>query len=128
MIHIKDRHILQKTPPIRLRNGCQRAGPTSFAGGTVIARDCATEMTKEIPMIAKPSPDSRRDDIISAVGLLTLVISAATGNALVMLATSAVALAAIAVVYQGKIGRMAWVVAGAAMVFASALAVAISHF
>ena len=77
-------------------------------------------------MKAKPSSDSRRDEIISAIGVLTLAISAATGNAFVMLATSAVALAAITIVYQGEIGRMAWLVGGAVLVVAFAMAIALS--
>jgi hypothetical protein len=79
-------------------------------------------------MNAKSSTGSRRDDILSAIGVLILVISTATGNPFVMLAASAVTLAAIAVVYRDKFGRMAWLAGGMALVLAAAVAIAISGF
>lgn len=46
----------------------------------------------------------RRDGVITAIGIIVLLIGTATGNALAMSAAALVALAAIAIVFRNKSG------------------------
>jgi hypothetical protein len=50
---------------------------------------------------------SRRDEIITAIGVVALLIGTATGNASAMLVIAMVALAVIAVIYRRRLGRKA---------------------
>ncbi len=56
-------------------------------------------------MNSPPATESRKDSIVTAIGVLVLLLGTATGNAWVMLAMSVVALAVMAVLYRRGPGR-----------------------
>ena len=55
-------------------------------------------------MNTPPATNSRRDNLVTAIGVLVLLLGTATGNAIVMLGLSVVALVVIAVFYRKTIG------------------------
>jgi O-antigen ligase len=70
--------------------------------------------------------NSRKGGIVAAIGLLVLLLGTATGNAYMMLAMAISALAIIAIVYRGKLGRGAMLAITAATATAITVAFAIA--
>lgn len=77
-------------------------------------------------MNTRPNQDSKRDEIITAIGLLVLLIGTATGNAIAMLTMAIVTLAVIAVFFRHRIGQKALltIVAATSVSFAVAMIIA----
>jgi hypothetical protein len=72
-----------------------------------------------------PAPNTRKDTIAAAVGVLVLLLGTATGNAWVMLAMSLVALAVMAFLYRRGLGRnmIRAIIVAAATAFVVAFAI-----
>ena len=68
--------------------------------------------------------ESRRDGIVVAIGVLTLLIGTASGNALAMVGMSVLGIVLIGGCYRGRWGAMQMLVACVAMVVAFAVAFA----
>ena len=64
----------------------------------------------------------RRDGVITAIGIIVLLIATATGNAFAMLAAALVALAAIAIVFRNKSGSRILAAIATALVVGIAVA------
>jgi hypothetical protein len=71
-------------------------------------------------------PNSRKDGIVTAIGVLVLVIGTATGNAYVMLALAVVALVVLAVFFRKRVGRTALLAMAVSAVTVAAVAAAIT--
>ena len=67
--------------------------------------------------------DSRRDDMLGVIGVVILLIGAATGNAYVMLGMSAAVLLLLAVFFRRQIGRGAPLVSFVVAVTAAAIGI-----
>lgn len=68
---------------------------------------------------------SLRDEIVTAIGILVLLIGTATGSAIAMLALALIAFAVLPIIYRRKIGlRVLFaIVAAASLGFAAAVAI-----
>ncbi|MDA1178824.1 MAG: hypothetical protein O2931_08520 [Planctomycetota bacterium] len=69
----------------------------------------------------------RRDSIIACIGVGVLLIGAANGSAVAMLATALVALAVIAVIHQQRIGGTAMMAIVAAALVGTTLSIILAN-
>jgi hypothetical protein len=79
-------------------------------------------------MNTTPVKDSRKAEIVTAIGLLVLLLGTATGNAFALLAMSLVALAVITIFYRQELRRHAWLVILAATATAVTVSFTIARF
>ena len=70
---------------------------------------------------------SRRDEIVTAIGVLAFLIGAATGNAIAMLTIAIVAFAVISIIYRRKVGLKVLIAVAAATSIGLSVAMAISN-
>jgi hypothetical protein len=70
--------------------------------------------------------DSRRDDVVGAIGVIIVIIGTATGNAYAMLGLSVTALALLTVFYRQQIGSGPLLVAFVAAVTGAVIGLAVS--
>ena len=69
---------------------------------------------------------SHRDEIVTTIGMLALLIGTATGNAIAMLTIAIVALSVISIIYRHKISPKVLLSVGAAASIGFGVAVVIS--
>jgi hypothetical protein len=86
----------------------------------------ATINAKEDWMNAKPATYSRKSGIVTAIGIVVLLLGTATGNAYAMLAMAVVALVMIAALYREELGRNAWLAMVLALTAGTAAAIALA--
>jgi hypothetical protein len=79
-------------------------------------------------MIMPRATNSRKDGIVTAIGVLVLLLGTATGNAIAMLVMSIVGLAVITIFYRQSFGRIALLVMLVGACTAAAVAVLIAAF
>jgi hypothetical protein len=77
-------------------------------------------------MNARTENQSRKDGITSAIGVLVLLLSAATGSASTMLVMGGIGLIAISILYRQQLGRAAWLAMTVSAAIAVVTAVAIT--
>ena len=77
-------------------------------------------------MNTTPAKTSSKSGIVTAIGVLVLLLGTATGNAYVLLVMSIVALAVIGIFYRHELSRIAWMVMLVAVATAVAVAFAIT--
>lgn len=68
---------------------------------------------------------SRRDEIVTAIGVLTVLIGTATGNAIAMLTLAIVSIGVISIIYRRRIGLKVLfaIVAASSVGFAAVMAI-----
>jgi hypothetical protein len=88
----------------------------------------AIPYAKEVSMNTKPATYSRKEGIVTAIGVLVLLLGTATGNAYAMLAMAVVALATITVFYGEELGRKILLAMALAAGIATVVALAIARF
>lgn len=79
-------------------------------------------------MNTKPATNWKKDGIITAIGVLVLLLGGATGNAIVMLAMSILGFAVIAIIDRQRLGRVSLVVMLVASATAAVLGFAFALF
>ena len=79
-------------------------------------------------MNTTPATNSHATGIVTAVGLMVLLLGTATGNAYAMLLMSIVALVAITIFYRKILGRKLFLVTVFAAAMAAAVVFAITWF
>ena len=72
--------------------------------------------------------NSRKDGIVTAIGVLVLLLGTATGNAYAMLVMAIIALAVIAIFYRQRLSRNVLLVILTAAVTAATVAIGITNF
>ncbi len=78
-------------------------------------------------MNSAPSTSSHRDEIVTAIGVLALLIGTATGNAIAMLTIAIVAFAVISIIHRRKIGLKVLIAVTIAASIGCAVAMTISN-
>ena len=78
-------------------------------------------------MNSAPNTSSHRDEIITAISVLALLIGTATGNAIAMLTIAIVAFAVISIIHRRKIGSKVLIAVATAASIGFAIAMTISN-
>jgi hypothetical protein len=96
------------------------------ASARVIFQDPPTHLTRNRSMNSTPADDRSKDAIVTSLGLLTMLLGAATGNAYAMFAISVTALIGIAIFlprrpHRTRLFALTLVAAAAAAVVAAAI-------